>query len=341
MQLNTIFRSFTPYFPVAVSSIACILIALRLYTWLQQGVIAHGNLVYVLVALGIISTLIAMMLLKLIFKTKKQLPESNNSLQREFISLTQQVHSFRKIVALLVKSNVWAPGLVNYMEQEFASLNYFKMKEFYKGNSKIAVDYTEKNKRYGDTESLYLEAKSILLYDTSHSKVDTLRIPGKYPVRLLKKWVEHKVGKGLWHYFGFKYPYKNTGLDINRISEKAQDKILNYAIEIDLNRYQDIGFCENLLSQLGEQMSQEVIPRLLELTLEKRQRTPLSLILAYFVMVLIFTFGLLLPLAIVLFSLPYFFTYVAITTVIAMLPFIFPAVCPFYCKKMKTAYLEN
>jgi len=181
------------------------------------------------------------------------------------------MHHFRNIVDILVRSKVWAPGLKEYIDEEFGDLNFFMMKEFYKGRSKLALENIEENNRYGDTEALYLESKSILLADPDSSKVDTFINPRNYSTRILKKWVKHKVGSGLWHFFGYKYASFKEELDVSRIFERLQDKIISYAIQLDLNRYQDLGFSEELLSKLGEQMSEDIIPRLLTLTLQTKK----------------------------------------------------------------------
>ena len=122
----------------------------------------------------------------------------------------------------------------------------------FESRSSLALEYIEENNRYGDSENLYLEAKSLLLDDPSKSKVETFSNPRTYSPRILKKWVEHKCGSGIWYYFGYKYASYKDELDVNRIFERHQEKILSYAVQLDTHRYQDMGFSEDLLSKLGE-----------------------------------------------------------------------------------------
>lgn len=336
MKSKNFIQHVVPYVPAFLSALTCISIVFVLYHREPTGQIALANLSYVLLAICFISILLVVVLLIFILYETNQLRYSGGSLYKELHSLTQKVHYFRNIVELLIRSKVWAPGLVEYLDEEFANLNYFMMKEFYKGKSKIAVEYIEENNRYGDTESLYLEAKSILLTDPAQGKVGTFVNPVRYNVRLLKKWVEHKVGIGLWHYFGYKYPSYKDDLDVNRIFERHQDKMLSYAVQLDVNRYQDMGFSENLLSKLGEQMSEEVIPRLLELTLQTRQHVPKIINIAYILMVLLIIFGVFQPLVIFLFALPPLLVYISIAMVASILLFIMLVLYPFVVQEINS-----
>lgn len=336
MRSRKLVRYVVPYVPAVISILSCFTIILGLQKWLPATQLVQENLSYVMLALCFISILLAVVILIFILNKTNQLRYRGGSLHKELYALTQKVHNFRNIVEILVRSKVWAPGLAEYIDEEFANLNFFMMKEFYKGKSKLALEYIEENNRYGESESLYLEAKSALLTDPAQSKIDPFINPRSYNVRILKKWVEHKMGSGLWHYFGYKYPSFKDELDVNRIFERHQDKILNYAIQLDLNRYQDMGFSEHLLSKLGEQMSEEVIPRLLELTLQTRQRIPKIINITYALMVLLIIFGVFQPLALFLFTLPALFAYISIAVVTSMLLFIMLAIYPFVLQEINS-----
>lgn len=322
MKIRNFIQYVVPYAPAFLSLVTCIAIVFGLHKWLPADYIVQENLSNVMLAICFISILLVVVLLLFILFKTSQLSSKGGALHKEMYALTQKVHNFRNIVEILVRSKVWAPGLKEYLDEEFANLNFFMMKEFYKGRSKLALEYIEENNRYGDSESLYLESKSILLSNPSDSKVDTFINPKNYNIRILKKWVEHQVGSGLWHYFGYKYPSFKEELSVNRIFERHQDKILNYAIQLDLHRYQDMGFSEELLSKIGEQMSEDVIPRLLELTLQTRQRVPKIINIAYGLMVLLIIFGVFQPLITFLFVVPALASYVSIAVVASMLLFI-------------------
>lgn len=74
--------------------------------------------------------------------------------------ITQKMHNFRSIIELLMRSKMWLPGLKEYIDEEFAGLTFFEVKEFYKGKSKLAIEFLQEQHHYEDTENLYLELKS-------------------------------------------------------------------------------------------------------------------------------------------------------------------------------------
>lgn len=336
MKLRNFVQYVVPFVPALISAITCIAIIFGLHTWLPANALTQDKLRTLLLVISFISILLVVVILMFILTKTNQLRNNGSFLNKELSSLTQKVHHFRNIVDLLVRSKVWSPGLKEYIDEEFGDLNFFMMKEFYKGRSKLAVEYIQENNRYGDSESLYLEAKSVLLTDPSNSKIDTFINPRNYSTRILKKWVEHKVGSGLWHFFGYKYASFKDELDVNRIFERHQDKILSYAIQLDLHRYQDMGFSEELLSKIGEQMSEDVLPRLLTLTLQMRQKVPRIINAAYALLVLLVIFGIFQPLVAFLFVLPVILTYMSIGIVVSLLLFIMLSVYPFVLSEINT-----
>ena len=341
MKLRNFIRYVVPYVPALLSVITCITIIFGLQKSLSAELLAQDKLSNVMLLICCISVLMVVVILMLILNKTSQLRHNGSFLNRELHSLTQKVHHFRNIVDLLVRSKVWSPGLKEYIDEEFGDLNFFMMKEFYKGRSKLAVEYIQENNRYGDSESLYLESKAVLLTDPSNSKIDTFINPRNYSVRILKKWAEHKVGSGLWHFFGYKYASFKDELDVNRIFERHQDKILSYAIQLDLHRYQDMGFSEELISKIGEQMSEDVIPRLLTLTLQARQKVPRIINTAYVLLIILVIFGIFQPIALFLFVLPSIFTYISIGIVLSLLLFITLSIYPFVMSEINTKEREE
>ena len=84
---------------------------------------------------------------------------------------TEKMHHFRNIIELLLRSKMWLPGLKEYIDEEFAGLTFFDVKEFYKGKSKLAIEFLQENNHYEDTENLYLELKSLLMTDPKEKKL--------------------------------------------------------------------------------------------------------------------------------------------------------------------------
>ena len=336
MKLRNFIKFVVPYLPAFVSVLGCIIIIYGLYNWVPVDTISIDKINTILLILCIISILLVIVLFVFILNKTNQLRFSSNTLSTELNALTQKMHHFRNIIDILVRSEVWNPGLKEYIDKEFGDLNYFTMKEFYKGRSKLALEYIEENNRYGDSENLYLEAKSLLLDDPSKSKVDTFSNPRLYSPRILKKWVEHKCGSGIWYYFGYKYASYKDELDVNRIYERHQEKILSYAVQLDTHRYQDMGFSEDLLSKLGEQMSEEIIPRLFSITIQSQQRIPKIINFAFILLALLTTLGIFLPIGTLLFQLPLFFSFVSIGFVCSILLFMTLSIYPFVIKEINT-----
>ena len=336
MKLRSFIKYVVPYIPALTSILGCILLVYGLHNWLPKETLSLEKIDTILLILCMTSILLVIVLLIFILNKTNQIRFSSNTLSTELNTLTQKVHHFRNIVDILVRSEVWKPGLKEYIDKEFGDLNYFTMKEFYKGRSKLALEYIEENNRYGDSESLYLESKSLLLNDPSKSKVDSFSNPRTYSPRILKKWIEHKCGSGIWYYFGYKYASYKEELDVNRIFERHQEKILSYAVQLDTHRYQDMGFSEDLLSKLGEQMSEEIIPRLFSITMQSQQRIPMIINFAFILLALLTVMGIFLPIGILLFQLSLFFSFLSIGFVCSILLFMTLSIYPFVIKEINT-----
>lgn len=336
MKLRSFIKHVVPYIPALISILGCILIVYGLHNWLPKETLSLEKIDTILLILCLISILLVIVLLIFILNKTNQIRFSSNTLSTELNTLTQKMHHFRNIIDILVRSDVWKPGLKEYIDKEFGDLNYFTMKEFYKGRSKLALEYIEENNRYGDSENLYLEAKSLLLNDPSNSKVDSFSNPRTYSPRILKKWIEHKCGSGIWYYFGYKYASYKEELDVNRIFERHQEKVLSYAVQLDTHRYQDMGFSEDLLSKLGEQMSEEIIPRLFSITMQSQQRIPMIINFAFTLLALLTVMGIFLPISILLFQLSLFFSFISIAFVCSILLFMTLSIYPFVIKEINT-----
>lgn len=334
MKFRNFINVVVPYIPALVSGLICIGLIYGLENFLPEAYRTVDNLRSILLLIAFISVLLVFMFIAFIFTKANQQRFTGSNLNVEINSLTQKVHYFRNIVDILVRSKVWNPGLKEYIDEEFGDLNFFQMKEFYKGRSKLALEFIEENNRYGETENLYLEAKSLLLDNPSDSKVTSYSNPKSYDKAILAKWVAHKCGSGLWYFFGYKYTNFKDELDVNRVYERHQEKIMSYAIQLDTQKYQDMGFSEELLSKLGEQMSEEVIPRLHALTSQAHKKLPSIVNIAFVLMLILTIFGIFQPIATLLFQLPPLFSFVSIAVVMSMLLFMVLAIYPFVMKEV-------
>ena len=145
-------------------------------------------------------------------------------------------------------------------------LIFFEVKEFYKGKSKLAIEFLQESHHYGDTENLYLELKSLLMTKPKVRKLPkNIIYPKIYNKEILEKWLEHKCGSGLLYYFGYKYSIYKETLDIEAVFERHQDKIMSLANSIDPVIFEDSSFNEVFLSKLGDYMSNAILPKLFQL----------------------------------------------------------------------------
>jgi hypothetical protein len=325
--LRNFVKTVVPFIPALMSVCGGITMMISLELFFTNDHLPE--LKNILLLLLFLSSILVVVLLGFILSKTARLKFSGDSLSQEIQKLTQQVHYFRDIADILLRSSVWAPGLKEYIDEEFSSLNYFLVKEFYKGRSKLALEYIEEKDRYGETEILYLETKALLLNDPSKSSVKGYMNPKEYDVRMLKKWTEHKVGMGWNHYFGFKYNQFKEELDIHRVYERHQERILKYATQLDPIRYRGMGFSEELISKLGMHLSEEVLPQLLSLTSQSVRKVPKVITVAFILIVLLVIFGVIQPTITLLFGLNVVFGFISITVVVSIIFFLMLSIYPF------------
>jgi hypothetical protein len=218
--------------------------------------------------------------------------------------ITQKMHQFRSIIEILINSKIWLPGLKEYIDEEFVGLTFFEVKEFYKGKSKLAIEFLQEHHNFQDTENLYLELKSLLMTDPKEKRLpENISYPRAYNKDIVAKWIEHKCGSGLWYYFGYKYGDFKQSLDYNNVFERHQDKIMTIANSIDNEAFQDSSFNELFLAKLGEYMNKEIIPKLYQVQGSTEKALPGMMLYLYFIFLFLVIFGILLPIAHLLFNL--------------------------------------
>jgi len=215
---------------------------------------------------------------------------------RKISKTTQKMHHFRTIAELLIKSNIWMPGLKDYMEKEYAELTFFDVKEFYKGNSKLAIEFMQETHHFGETETLYLEMKSLLMTNPNQRIIpETIDYPIFYNNNILKKWVTHKSGAGLWYVFGYKFGNYKDVLQLNVVFERHKEKILTLANTIDNGVFETSSFNEVFFSKLWEYLIKDTIPKLAQYQSQIDRKTPPLIYYLYIVFLLLMVFGVLLP----------------------------------------------
>ncbi len=237
--------------------------------------------------------------------------------------IVQKMHYFRNIIELLFRSKMWLPGLKEYIDDEFEGLTFFDVKEFYKGKSKLAIEFLQENNSFEDTENLYLEMKSLLMTHPKTKRIpENILYPTSYSKDIVSKWLEHKAGSGLWYYFGYKFSIFKEVLDLEAVFERHQEKIMLLANSIDSQHFEDSSFNEIFLSRLGEYMNKEVMPKLLLFQDNAGKGLPAIMRYLYAIFLAMVVFGVLLPLFFLLFNLPVILLIISVSFVVSTIFYI-------------------
>ena len=337
MKRKSLVRDVYAVIPLVFSGVLCIglIILLRQKTLNDPN---FGNQLAELATLFIaVSGLAALFILLYLATAAFRLKASKDLATDHLSAFTQKMHHFRNIIELLMRSKMWLPGVKEYIDDEFEGLTFFEVKEFYKGKSKLAIEYLQENKNFEDTENLYLEMKSLLMTSTKDKRtIENVAYPNVYSKDIVEKWLEHKCGSGLWYYFGYKYGIFKEALDLEAVFERHQEKIMLLANSIDSTHFEDSSFNEVFLSRLGEYMNKEVIPKLYQIQDTAGKGLPGILKYLYAIFLLLTLFGVLLPLVYLLFTLPVISLVVSFSLVISTIFYIATTFYQFLTKEVAT-----
>ncbi len=334
MKAKSFFKDLYAIVPLFISGLLCI--GLIFLLWQKQNLdptfvntLTGISNVFIAIS-GILATIIMIYLAFTASSLKRVRDDAIDTLSK----ITQKMHNFRSIIELLMRSKMWLPGLKEYIDDEFAGLTFFEVKEFYKGKSKLAIEFLQESHHYEDTENLYLELKSLLMTHPKEKNIpESIRYPKIYNQDIVAKWLEHKCGSGLWYYFGYKYGSFKESLDFNAVFERHQEKIMTLANSIDNETFQDSSFNEVFLAKLGEYMNNEVIPKLFQFQGKTHKRMPSLIKYLYIVFLFLVFFGVLLPLIYLLFNLPIISLIVSFSLVISTIFFIATSFYQFLMKE--------
>ena len=304
MKGKSFFKDLYALIPLVLSGILCITLIFLLWeksTALESfnQTLQEATTIFISIS-GFLAAIIMVYLASAASGLKSTRTAAIDSLSK----VTQKMHTFRSIIEILLNSKIWLPGLQEYIDEEFSSLTFFEVKEFYKGKSKLAIEFLQEHSPFEDTENLYLELKALLMTDPKEKKLpENIRYPSIYNKDIVAKWLEHKCGSGLWYYFGYKYGDFKSALDFNNVYERHQEKIMTLANSIDSEAFQDSSFNEVFLAKLGEYINKEVIPKLFQFQGRTENSLPGLMKYLYFIFLFLVLFGLLLPIAFMFFSL--------------------------------------
>jgi len=335
MRNKSFFKDLYALIPLVFSGLLCITLVFLL--WQKTNVnpdfvetLKDSSSIFISIS-GFLSAIIMVYLAASIIGLKSNRLAVIDNLSK----ITQKMHNFRNIVEILLSSKMWLPGLKEYIDEEFDGLTFFEVKEFYKGKSKLAIEFLQETHHYGDTENLYLELKSFLYSKSKEKKVPkNVVYPKIYNRDLVEKWLEHKCGTGLLYYFGYKFGIYKETLDINAVYERHQDKIIALANSIDSEVFEDSSFNEVFLSKLGDYMANEVMPKLYQLQDDSVSKLPAVMNYLYFIFLFLVVFGVLLPVCFLLFSIPILFLIISFSFVVSIIFFIATSFYQFLSKEI-------
>lgn len=320
--------------PLIFSGLLCIGLFFMLWQNSQSDPEFAQLLEKVNTAITYLSAILASVIMVYLAANVLNVKTNRGQLLADLRRVTEQMHSFRSIVDLLLRSKLWLPGLKQYIDDEYDGLTFFEVKEFYKGKSKLAIEFLQESHNYSDTENLYLELKSLLYANARDKRIsENLSNPKVYDKRLLEKWLEHKCGSGLWYFFGYKYSSYKEALNLDNVFERHQDKIMKLAVSIDNEAFDDSSFNEVFLSKLGEYMSNQILPKLYQFQEGFDKKLPRMVRYLYAIFTVLIIFGVLLPLVASLLQLSMIFSMVSVSVIIALVFFIATSFYQFLVKE--------
>jgi len=337
MKKKSIFRDLFALIPLVFSGLLCITLVFLLWQKNNSNPDFETTLTNITTIFISISGFLAAIIMVYLAFSALGLKNNRVFVIDSLSKITQKMHNFREIIGLLLQSKMWLPGLKDYIDDEYEGLNFFEVKEFYKGKSKLAIEFLQESHHYGDTENLYLELKSLLMTKPKERKLPkNIQFPKIYDKAIIEKWLEHKCGSGLLYYFGYKYGIYKETLDIESVFERHQDKIISLANSIDPEVFEDSSFNEVFLSKLGDYMSNDIMPKLYQLQEDVNTDMPSLLKYLYGIFLFLVIFGVLLPLGFLLFNLPILLLIISFASIVSIIFFLATTFYQFLSKEINS-----
>jgi len=180
--------------------------------------------------------------------------------------ITQKLHKYRKIINKLLLSQLWSEGTKHDIDTKYKGLTIFDVREISFFNSKPTKQAREfvRDTNKSSLAELYLELKSFIFeqYTIDESLYSEFEVMLYYDIITLQKWNEHHCGNGLYYFFDYKYSTYKNEFNWDGITSENKDEIIEIALDIDRERYKNLTFGPELLSKLGTQLIDEVLPKL-------------------------------------------------------------------------------
>ncbi|MCK4407895.1 MAG: hypothetical protein KAV44_09485 [Bacteroidales bacterium] len=213
---------------------------------------------------------------------------------------TQKLHKCRSIIDKLIHSRMWPDGVRHFVDNKYKKLTHFDVQEIIFVDSKPKKKAKEfiNDKKYSALASLYLELKSFKFgqYPFDQTLYTEFDVPLYYSTEIIQKWINYNCGNGLWYYFDYKYTFFKKSLNLHDIYDGYKEEIKDNCIRIDQERYKDIDFGPELLSKLGTQLTNDILPKLIRIQRHIDSGLPEIIKYLFLVAGILIVFGVSLPL---------------------------------------------
>ncbi|MFT5985151.1 MAG: hypothetical protein ACI825_000643, partial [Planctomycetota bacterium] len=187
---NTVIQFSVVVLPILSAGFICIALCFYLWNKSQTDILLVSNLLDLAPIFIGISVLFILTLMGYLYHSVLALKKLKSTAVSALLSATQKMHNARRIIEILMGSKMWLPGLQEYIDEDFEGLTYFDVKDFYKGNSKLAIEFLQENQNYSETENLYLEMKAMLLTNPKNGKLPkTISYPRSYDGAIVEQWI--------------------------------------------------------------------------------------------------------------------------------------------------------
>lgn len=252
-----------------------------------------------------------------------QLRQEKLSYWNEYHSLTQKVHHFRATLLPLYQSwDFWPQGLKHQMQNKYKTLTYYDVRKvvFIHGTklSPLAQDYLQND---GGLKNLYLQLRSLLpkgLIDgTLYTKEFDTSI--YYDFNELNRWITFDCGSGLFIYFNQEWANYQQVVNFNAITPHEQQEVRNHCMKIDGERYKTVPFGNKLYDLLGQQFTEDLLPRLHKLSGIINDPMPGPLKILSWILPFMILSGIIVPFLVTMGLLPHYFTIFAVSAVLSLL----------------------
>ena len=130
MKKKSLVRDMYSVIPLVFSGVLCIALIFLLRNKVLTTPEFSDRLADLSILFIAISGFIALLLMVYLASATLRLKSTKELAVNHLSKITKQMHNFRNIIELLLRSKMWLPGLRAYIDEEYAGLTFFEVKEF-------------------------------------------------------------------------------------------------------------------------------------------------------------------------------------------------------------------